>query len=70
MNNLELQSIITKFAQSGWDLIANPATTYLNEKNNQVEFIEAVKKADELCGSCGCDFDPLYKRFLELKDIL
>lgn len=26
----------------------------------------AIKQADKECGSCGCDFDPLYKRALEL----
>jgi len=25
----------------------------------------AVKQADAECGSCGCEFDPLYKEFLE-----
>ena len=28
--------------------------------------IKAIKLADEQCGSCGCEFDPLYKRALVL----
>jgi hypothetical protein len=30
------------------------------------ELVAAVKKADNECGSCGCEFDPLYKRALVL----
>jgi hypothetical protein len=30
------------------------------------ELIKAVDQADKECGSCGCEFDPLYKRALEL----
>ena len=26
--------------------------------------IAAVEQADVECGSCGCEFDPLYKEFL------
>ena len=28
--------------------------------------VSAIRQADEECGSCGCEFDPLYKRALEL----
>lgn len=66
----ELVNIITKFSESGWDLIDGPAKAWLDadDATNEVEanLIEAVKKADEECGSCGCEFDPLYKRALEL----
>ena len=30
------------------------------------ELISAVKEADSQCGSCGCEFDPLYKKALNL----
>jgi len=26
----------------------------------------AVEQADKDCGSCGCEFDPLYKKAIEL----
>jgi hypothetical protein len=69
----ELTKIITKFAESGWDLIDTPSKTWLNVNDNgeisktvTEELIAAVKQADNECGSCGCEFDPLYKRALEL----
>lgn len=62
----ELKSILEKFAQSGWDLIAEPSTAYLLGNGNKDELIAAVKQADSECGSCGCDFDELYKRALVL----
>ena len=70
MKKNELNNIITKFANSGWDLIAIPANAYLKDKNNKEEFINAIKIADQECGTCGCEFDPLYKRFLELVNFL
>lgn len=39
---------------------------YLNCEKNKDQLIEAIKLADKQCGSCGCKFDPLYKRALEL----
>lgn len=69
----ELTMIITKFAESGWDVIDKPSQIWLNAKINGVipeainaELIAAVKKADNECGNCGCEFDPLYKRALVL----
>ena len=62
----ELNAIMTKFAESGWDLIAEPAQKWLDGTYDRDELIAAVKQADAECGSCGCDFDPLYKRALEL----
>ena len=62
----ELKVIMTKFAESGWDLIEIPAKKWLNGNFDRNEIIAAVKQADDECGSCGCDFDPLYKRALEL----
>jgi hypothetical protein len=30
------------------------------------ELLQAIEQADKDCGSCGCDFDPLYKKVLKL----
>lgn len=62
----ELNLILEKFASSGWDLIAKPSRDYLEGKDNKGELIESIKQADIECGSCGCEFDQLYKRSLEL----
>lgn len=62
----ELNDIMTKFAESGWDLIAGPAKQWLDGTADKENLIAAITQADEECGSCGCDFDPLYKRALEL----
>lgn len=64
--NEELKAILTKFVESGWDLIDAPSRDYLNGSDNKAALIEAIKQADKECGSCGCDLDPLYKRALEL----
>lgn len=73
MVNAELVSILEKFAASGWDLIDEPSKTWLAESKTNVAdgattsaLIKAIEQADVECGSCGCDFDPLYKRALEL----
>lgn len=63
---MELKTIIEKFAVSGWDLIAIPAQQWLNGNADKTALITAIKQADIECGSCGCDFDPLYKKALEL----
>lgn len=62
----ELKSIMEKFVASGWDLISIPAQQWLEGKFDKDTLVSAIKKADEACGSCGCDLDPLYKRVLEL----
>lgn len=64
--NEELKCILTKFAESGWDLIAFAAKEYLNGADNKPELVKAIIQADRQCGSCGCEFDPFYKRALEL----
>jgi len=68
MTNLELISIITKFKESGWDLIATPARKWLLSANSEATatLIKAVEQADTECGSCGCEYDPLYKKALVL----
>ena len=63
---MDLKTIIEKFAVSGWDLIAIPAQQWLNGNADKTALITAIKQADIECGSCGCDFDPLYKKALEL----
>jgi hypothetical protein len=66
----ELQAILDKFAQSGWDLIAIPSKAYLNGNGTREDLIRATEQADKECGSCGCEFDPLYRRCIELKELL
>jgi hypothetical protein len=69
----ELVKIVTKFTESGWDVIDIPSKAWLsaiNESglnhNTTKELLKAVEQADKECGNCGCEFDPLYKRALEL----
>lgn len=72
MVNVELIKIIEKFSESGWDLIDMPSKKWLtdNKSSNATdELIKAVEQADKECGSCGCEFDPLYKRALELLSV-
>ena len=69
MANVELIKIIEKFSESGWDLIDVPSKKWLADSkssNATAELIKVVEQADNECGSCGCEFDPLYKRALEL----
>jgi hypothetical protein len=72
---VELTNIITKFANSGWDLIDVPAKVWLQNKfkSDRVvvqNLINATAKADLECGNCGCEYDPLYKIVLQSKDLL
>ncbi len=62
----ELKLIMEKFVASGWDLIAVPAQQWLDKKADKEMLVAAIRQADQECGSCGCDLDPLYKRALEL----
>ena len=69
MASTELVKIVEKFAESGWDLIEAPSKKWLTANgspNMSVELLKAVEQADKDCGSCGCEFDPLYKRALQL----
>ena len=70
MEEVELRGLVKRFAQSGWDLIAQPAKEYLEGADCREELVEAVRQADEECGSCGCEYDALYARFLALKHAL
>ena len=69
-NRKELIQIMTKFAESGWDLIDAPSKAWLEGNGDTDKLIAAIEQADKECGSCGCDFDPLYKRALSLKELL
>lgn len=66
----ELRDIMTRFAASGWDLIAGPSIAWLEGRGEKEALIAAIEQADRECGSCGCEYDPLYKRALKLKDLL
>ena len=70
MEQSELHSILERFADSGWELIADPARAYLGGGDCKGELILAVEQANEECGSCGCEYDALYRRFLALKHAL
>lgn len=68
-----LIDIITKFSESGWDLIDAPSSAWLEAlddedllKQTAAELIPAIEQADTECGSCGCEYDPLYKEALKL----
>jgi hypothetical protein len=72
VKNEDLVRIVTKFAESGWDVIDKSSKTWLSANNEngltdtiKNELIEAIKQADKECGSCGCDYDPLCKSALE-----
>lgn len=62
----ELETIMEKFAASGWDLISVPAQQWLDGKADKDTLVAAIRQADKECGSCGCNLDSLYKRALEL----
>lgn len=62
----ELQRILKKFSASGWELIAKPAQAWLDGTQDRTALVAAIKQAEQQCGGCGCDLDPLYKRALEL----
>lgn len=69
MVNAELVKIIEKFAASGWDVIADPSKKWLASNKSPdlaPELKKAIEQADKDCGSCGCEFDPLYKKALAL----
>lgn len=62
----ELKEILERFAESGWALIAVPARQWLDGAADRPSLIAAIREASRECGSCGCAFDPLYQRALEL----
>jgi len=62
----ELKKIPERFAGSGWDLIEAPAKLYLEGSGDKEKLVSAIRQADQECGSCGCEYDAMYKRALEL----
>ena len=69
MANVELTKIIEKFAESGWDMIDAPSKKWLlanGSAETTAELLTALEQADKDCGSCGCEFDPLYKKAITL----
>lgn len=62
----ELKGIMEKFAASGWELIAVPAQQWLEGKANRDSLLGAIRQAEQECGGCGCELDPLYPRALQL----
>ena len=64
--NEELTKIITKFAASGWGLIDEPSKAWLDSRKSNEELLPVIVQADKECGSCGCEFDPFYKRAIVL----
>ena len=62
----ELNAIMKKFAASGWELIALPAQQWLEGHADPESLLSAIRQANQECGNCGCELDPLYKRVLEL----
>lgn len=70
LDNDELKTILEKFTDSDWELISVPSQKYLLGDGTKEALIIAIEQADKECGNCGCDYDTLYKRFLELKDLL
>lgn len=66
VKNEELTKIITKFAESGWSLIDDPSKAWLDDKKGNEELLPIIVQADKECGSCGCEFDPLYKKAIAL----
>ena len=66
---MELTKIIEKFAESEWDMIDAPSKKWLSANgsaNATAELLAALKQADKDCGSCGCEFDPLYRKAITL----
>ncbi|MDP4144330.1 MAG: hypothetical protein Q8936_07595 [Bacillota bacterium] len=66
----ELKIILKKFSESGWDLIAIPSKAYLEGNGTKEDLIRAIEQADQECGNCGCEFDSMYKKCIELKGLL
>lgn len=57
----ELKVIPEKSIGSGWELISVPSKKYLDSEIKKSKLAEAIEEDGRLCGSCGCDFDSLYK---------
>lgn len=73
----KLTAIIEKIAESGCDIIKEPAKAWLEAKDDgeaskkaSAELEAALLKADAECGSRDCEVDSLYKQALAMKDLL
>lgn len=62
----ELNMILEGFAASGWDLIAVPSRQWLEGGCEKAALISAIRQAEQECGSCKYELDPLCRRALEL----
>lgn len=58
--------ILEHFAASGWDLTAVPSRQWLERSCEKAALISAIRQAEQECGSCGYELDPLYRRAREL----
>lgn len=72
---IELMNMLTKFKNSGWDLIALPSEKWMSVKipteQETIDLLKAIEIADVECGNCGCEYDELYKKtILILKKLL
>lgn len=68
-NREELVQVVTKFTESGWDLIATPSKAWLEGNGDSKELLAAIEQADKECGGCGCEYDALYKKALAMKEL-
>lgn len=59
-----LRTILNRFVESNWQLIQEPTSKWLKGELSQAELVSAIQKADQECGTCGCELDPLYKQAL------
>lgn len=66
----KVKDILVKFAESGWDLIAKPAADMLNGNGDKENFLKVVKQADDECGTCGCEYDAMYKYILDNANLI
>jgi len=73
----EIKDIEVKFAESGWELLALSSRLWLEAlENNRLtkliiaDLVSAVEAADLECGSCGCEYDGLYIKFLHYCETL
>ena len=62
----ELRGILERFAGSGWELIALTSRRWLDGQENREELV----RAQQICGTCGCDLDSLYPKALRLLEIV
>lgn len=62
----ESQAILSWFSQCCWPLLATASQDYLAGKIDKAALLEVMKEADCQCGSCGCEFDALYKKVIAI----